>query len=284
MTDIIGQRCALLSPTRDGHGVSEWRELVGRWEYERGRPYYELEGGSDISQVRSELASIWLEVDDTEWSVWLDDDMVVSLPALEEFVSLGIESGNDLVAATYVGKKPRSGHIATLFARDDVILGAGGGYEPILGTGFGCVMVRRSVFERLMLSLPRVRYERSQTLGYPYFLGMVLPAPGDEAGVGRHAGEDFAFCHRVASVGASLVADTRFRVGHRGPYTYYWEDVDDEVKRRDRIEVHRVREVRRCGNCHWRHSSSEGPDVCGAHGGVRVELDHEACATYQPRK
>jgi hypothetical protein len=129
-----------------------------------------------------------------------------------------------------------------------------------------------------------VRYERSQTLGYPYFLGMVLPAPGDEAGVGRHAGEDFAFCHRVASVGASLVADTRFRVGHRGPYTYYWEDVDDEVKRRDRIEVHRVREVRRCGNCHWRHSSSEGPDVCGAHGGVRVELDHEACATYQPRK
>ncbi len=247
MTRTIGEYFTLLSVTRDGHGCRAWRRLVAEWEFGKRWPYLELEGASDISQARSELASRWLAEHRTPWAVWIDDDMVCQWEAFEHFLEVALEHSEqlDVLAATYPGKKAGGGHIATLFANDQVALGRAGNLEPIQGTGFGLVATKRDVFKRLEPTLPLVRYERSDTLGRPYFLGAVLPAPGDYEGAARHSGEDFAFCFRALQVGARLFADTRFRLGHRGPYTYFWEDIDAKVERVESIAMNRIRKGER---------------------------------------
>jgi len=240
MVDAIQDRFTLIALT-NGRGCSPWRQLTGRWQHEKRRPYFELEGLSDVSQARSAAASWWLANHHTDWSLWVDDDSVVPIEAVDKFCAVAIEHTEmlDLLCAVYVPKRPAAGSVCVLFKEDNVVLGLGGGLEPIAGCGFGLVAIKREVFERIALDLPRVRYEQTGCLGWPFFLGMVADSPGDPDGAKRHAGEDFAFCYRAARAGCRMFADTRLRLGHWGGYTYHWEDAGTAVERVDRIDLGR---------------------------------------------
>jgi len=238
--DTLGDQFTLVTLT-NGRSSSSWRHTAGAWKYDRRRSYFELEGISDVTQARSAAASVWLAQFDTPWSLWLDDDMVVPIEAVDAFCQNALASDlePDLVAACYVPKRPNSGTVCTLFQEDHTVLGMGGGYVPITGTGFGLVAIRRSLFERVALGLERVRYRQVGVLGWPFFASMIVDSPADPDGAKIHAGEDFAFCYRALAAGGRLFCDTRLRVGHRGAYTYYWEDAGAELERVDRIDLGR---------------------------------------------
>lgn len=239
--DAPADRFTLITLT-NGRSCASWRELVARWQFQRGRPYFELAGLSDVSQARSAAASWWLEHHTTSWCLWVDDDSVVPLEAVERFCAVAIEheADVDLLCACYVPKRPKAGTVCVLFADEQNTLGVGGGLAPVLGCGFGCVAIKRAIFERIALTLPRVRYEQAGVRGWPFFLGMITSATQDPDGDLRHAGEDFAFCARASAAGARMFCDTRLRVGHRGEYTYHWEDAGTELERVDRIDLGRI--------------------------------------------
>ena len=226
-----------------GRGSQSWRTLTARWQFERARPYFELSGLSDVSQARSAAASWWMHHHDTPWCVWLDDDMVVPLEALERFLTEALDHADslDLLCGVYAPKRPAAGSVCVLFTEDQNVLGLGGGIVPVSGCGFGCVTIKREVFERIALDLPPVRYEQVGVVGRPYFMGMITSAPEDPDGALRHAGEDFAFCARALKAGARLFCDTRLRLGHHGGYTYNWEDAGTRVELVDRIDLGRKR-------------------------------------------
>lgn len=233
----------LLVLSRTG-GVLEFQRLVARWAFADGLTYRELYRESDVSQGRSALASKWLATTSPhfvggEWSLWIDDDQVIEYEELIRFVENACETDADLVSAVYVGKHVAGGTLTLRWddAVESVEWGKNGGYYPIVGCGFGCVMVRRSAFERIADSLPLVRYPQTDCVGRPYFIGMVCAQAQDPEGPAIHLGEDYAFCQRARHAGAKLVADTRPRVWHRGSYRYGVEDADSALPRFASLEI-----------------------------------------------
>jgi hypothetical protein len=230
--------------SRNG-GVREWRKTVDTVRHVWGVRTFELTGESDIAQARSALASRWLSETTTgvggEWSLWLDDDIVVAHGDLSDFIYRSIDSSRDIVAGLYAGKSPASGLVTSRFLSSPVHVGKIGGLVDIAACGFGCVLVRRTAFERVAQSMPLVRYSRSEwgdVYGRPYFLGMVVRDQEDPDGPGIHLGEDFAFCYRARAAGCRIAADTQLRVGHQGEYIYYLEDVNWTVKREESLSLH----------------------------------------------
>ncbi|OFW65952.1 MAG: hypothetical protein A2Y74_05310 [Actinobacteria bacterium RBG_13_63_9] len=189
-----------------------------------------------MSQGRGALASQWLSTHRTDWSLWLDDDIEIEWGALREFVLDAMASDHSYVCAQYVAKAPRSGVLTARLEGSAGMLGAGG-YHRIVGSGFGCVMVRRSVFERMDHMLPLVRWARTDCVGRPYFLGIVVPTKEDPEGPRIQLGEDYAFGFRARAIGVELYCDTRVRVWHHGDYRYGLEDADSSVKRFGSIHV-----------------------------------------------
>jgi hypothetical protein len=210
-----------------------------------GVPLFELVGESDIAQARSALASRWLAMTNGlgigEWSLWLDDDVAVDPEDLTVFANRAVESDFDIVAGLYAGKSPASGLVTSRFMSSPVVVGEQGGLIDIAACGFGCVMVRRRVFETLGPALPLVKYARKgwgEVIGRPYFLGMVVRDQEDPDGPGIHLGEDFAFCYRARKAGFGVVADTRLRVGHVGRYVYHLEDVGNAIEHEKSMVLH----------------------------------------------
>lgn len=241
---MLADKVSVCCVTRDG-GVREWRQVINALHFTARLKTFWLEGESDISQARSALASRWLSEtlgrSGGEWSLWLDDDIVVDYCRLLEFVDRAVASRWDMVAGVYAGKRKDSGLVATRFMSSPVLVGDKGGFVSIAACGFGCVLVRRTVFERVAKMLPCVRYHRREwgdVLGRPYFAGCVVRDQEDVDGPMIHLGEDFSFCHRARSQGCDLAADTRLRVGHRGSYVYHVEDVQCEVATRSTVVLH----------------------------------------------
>jgi hypothetical protein len=192
---------------------------------------------SDVSQGRGELASLWLRDSRTEWSLWIDDDIEIPWHTLCAFIERAMSTTYDLICCQYVGKQPGSGLLTARFAENPVIMGHGGGYAEVLGCGFGCVLARHTLFDRISEHLPLVRWDRSGAIGRPYFLGMVIVDANDPEGPRVQIGEDYAFCYRARAVGGKLACDTTVRVWHHGDYGYGWEDADATLERYASIRV-----------------------------------------------
>lgn len=248
--ETLRQNVTLLSPTRGAYQSQAYQELVARWRYEVHASSYIVRGASDISQVRSELASAWMAYEESKWSLWLDDDVVLSWSDLLNFVNntLEYEDNYDLMAGIYAAKRAKSGVICAQFSESEVLLkdanardplvwsrivqGAGEdifSWKPIEWCGFGCVLMKRSLLKKLSDRLPVVQYDRYECVGRPYFMGMVVPARNRPVSV--HVGEDVGFCLRARAAGGRLAGCTSLRLGHEGLYEYGWEDVDSRLPR-----------------------------------------------------
>jgi hypothetical protein len=264
----IGDSVSFLAVTR-GIGCPAWQRTVARWRDGEHWTYVELAGFSDISQARSALASEWLAHWGTHWALWLDDDIEIAWDDLILFVQRAIESPYEMICANYAGKTPGGGLLTTRFKdTTGVVLGDGGGYYPVLGCGFGCVMVRASAFHTIAAHLPLVRWERPACIGRPYFLGMIIQDQNDPDGPRVQLGEDYSFCQRARACRTEIVCDTRTRLWHHGDYRYGVEDADAMLQRFERLEVSAMKRCESSNAYPSELAEDLGRIIAGAKGNV----------------
>ena len=128
----------------------------------------------------------------------------------------------------YAKKSRREFACTFLPGTKQVLFGPTGGLVEILYCGFGFVLTRRPVYERMQkqLGLP-VCNQRFGSLLVPYFAPMAIP---DGAG-SWYLGEDYAFCERARQCGFRIMADLTIRLWHVGSYRFSWEDAGNDKER-----------------------------------------------------
>ena len=196
----------------------------------RGHPVWKLRGISQVDRARSQLATDALARGFTEL-LWVDSDVVFHPDDVDRLRA----HDQPFVCGLYPKKGPREFAAAFLPGTTSLTFGAGGGLVPVAACGFGFVLTRREVFDRVRdgLGLPTTNRRSGRPL-VPYFAPL-LAGDGDDA---VYLGEDYSFCERARRVGFEVLADTAVRLGHVGEYTYYWEDAGRDRPRYDPYTFH----------------------------------------------
>ncbi len=214
-------RCVVLVPV--GHHIERDCELALRELERRGYPVWRVYGYSAIDQARNQLATNALAQGFDEL-MWIDADVafhpddVDRLRAHQQPLVCGIypKKGRRAFACNFVAGTPQ------------VKFGKHGELIELSRAGFGFVLVRREVLDRIREyeQLPVCNEVFGETL-IPYFQPLIVP---DEVGH-SYLAEDFAFCERAQRAGFQVLADTRIRLWHIGSYRYGWEDAGRDVER-----------------------------------------------------
>src|SRR5262249_32679638 len=110
-----------------------------------------------------------------------------------------------------------------------VMFGQGGGVYPLKYAATGFLRVKAEVLRRMIaeLRLPLCNSFWGRGM-WPFFMPLYVPHVGDKL---HYLGEDWAFCHRLAQIGVTPLADTTIRLWHWGRYGYSWEDAGSDVNR-----------------------------------------------------
>lgn len=178
------------------------------------------DGRSTIAAKRNHAASLLLAQPPAfEWLCMVDSDMTPPPDAVLRL--LEAPEGVGVSGALYKGRRPpfkyeaartllegwgavdplaptdRPGH-KMHFLSEDEVAGAGR-WLDVDAVGFGCVVIRRAVLERL--TPPRFVPSRRTPFDWD-------------------TGEDFNFCIRARDAGFGVVVDTHLRAGHLGLTTY----------------------------------------------------------------
>ena len=166
----------------------------------RGYLVWRVRGYSAIDAARNQMASDALAQNFQEL-MWIDSDVVFDPNDVEKLRSYGLP----IVCGLYAKKSRREFACAFLPGTQQVQFGLSGGLLEILYCGFGFILTRREVYERMQqqLQLP-VCNHRFGTILVPYF----APAVREDAEGTWCLGEDYAFCERVRQSGVRILADT----------------------------------------------------------------------------
>lgn len=189
---------------------------------------------ADVAMARNFFANTLIRSQDFTHLLFIDSDMLITKPALTRLIDwqaamAGLiypERQIDLAAyrnAVLDGHDHQNAEaIAMRFVvkfLDDQIQ-VRDGFCKVEGIGFGCVLVARTLLERLiadgiaeeLVSNHLTRQGLSGTL-YDFF----GPIDGPH---GERLSEDFSFCARVRKAGQDVWALVDAEVGHAGRYTY----------------------------------------------------------------
>jgi hypothetical protein len=226
----VGQQFILITMTR-GHGCDAWENLCGEWAYGHRWLLMKIRSCSEITQGRSEAMSEWLTQTGKPWAIWLDDDMQISWSDLMAFCLTALDQAEhlDTLSGVATTKAKASGKICVEPVADELAFGEAGDVVAVKRHGFALLCVKRALCQRIAQQLPVVRYTNGRP-GWPFCASLILKQPDDPECPARHLSEDHSFCVRALAVGGRLFADTRFRLGHEGPYVYYPEDALSEVE------------------------------------------------------
>lgn len=165
-----------------------------QWLRNRGFDYdIDIEGGTLVYLAREKLAARAAQSTYTH-VLWLDADMVFPPGILEKLLL----EDRDFVAAPYCARRPPYrpavfSCLAPIRWADDTEAGV---YE-IMGCGFGCVLMRVEVLQRV--------FRRAGTCFTPV----------------KEFGEDLAFCSRCFDAGIRMFANGDAQVGHIAQMAVY---------------------------------------------------------------
>ena len=176
--------------------------------------------GYNIDQIRNLIAD-WV-VKGYDYLLSVDSDIVLPRDTLRRFLSHDV----DMVSGLYIQRKPGQ-HVLEIYENND----RGGvsnipygkikdrGLVPIGGCGFGCVLVKKSVF---------------QAIPYPHF---VYHSALDHANT---ISEDVDFCAKVLKKGFKIYADTAIKCRHIGQGEF---TIDDKIPATDNNITDRLRDL-----------------------------------------
>jgi hypothetical protein len=190
--------------------------------------------GADIVMARNYLANRALQNPDCGWVLWLDSDMAV--PAIV-FTRM-LELGQAFVGGVYTERSLDIERYAQLrmqgfpevqaramSANFNVRVAPGpmtirNGFCAVKGLGFGCVLMRRELLERLAKSdqTRTVPSGKLKNLGLPdTMVDFFSELPRDNGG---YLSEDYSFCERVSAIGETVWALADVPIGHVGRFEY----------------------------------------------------------------
>jgi hypothetical protein len=185
-------------------------------------------GDAMIYHARNKLAKRFLD-SDSEWCVWIDDDIIPpigrenwfrwvgNLPREDfsdtlcgqHFISRLLQHGKTIVGATYFGRQATGTVTSSAAMNPSQNPVARSGYNqllPVEWVGTGCMIVHRKVFEDIQNKFP----ELAPTTHRPWW-DFFVPMSGEGS-----AGEDVAFCKRAAAAGHQVYLDAGLQCLHVG--------------------------------------------------------------------
>lgn len=250
-----GKRLMLLLPQYKSTNPATLFSLLGLWEPAKMRATMHY-GDAFIAHTRNKLAQDFL-ASDCEWSLWVDDDMVLPIGNARWFnevtnlnlpremagrhtITRLLESGRKLIGGLYYG---RHGKGKPMFAEgaNNPALAARlrkdlpQTVQPTQWVGTGCLLVHRDVYTTIQKSCPYLAPKRSD-LPWEFF----SPAPDELlrllasdsatpttddlkrtlAGYRAGTGEDVSFCRRALAAGIQPHVDLGLVCGHLGGAVY----------------------------------------------------------------
>lgn len=163
--------------------------------------------GANIVNARNEIVDAFLEHHDADWLWFVDTDMTFEPDVLDRMVKAAHPEKRPILGAlcfawlngneaspTIYGFSPDNKVVRYFdYPRDQCI--------QVGATGTGCVLIHRSVLEKLRELHPKPwPYFAESTLGH-------LPV-----------GEDITFCIRAGQAGFPVFVDTSIKIGHEKPF------------------------------------------------------------------
>ncbi|MEZ4321621.1 MAG: hypothetical protein R3F61_29375 [Myxococcota bacterium] len=190
--------------------------------------------GADIIMARNYLANMALLNPAVGWVLWIDSDMAIPMRVFERLLAFnrpmvgGVYSERSLDLEKYVGFRnegypdDQARGMSTNF---NVRVTSGtmtvqNGFCAVDGLGFGCVLTRRDLLERLVQSgiareVPSgklVKMGLQETMRD--FFGEIRRDDGS------YLSEDYSFCQRVRDLGETVWGLADERLGHVGNFEY----------------------------------------------------------------
>jgi hypothetical protein len=173
--------------------------------------YLRWTGGPLITKARTEVVKHFLHRTDADWLLMIDSDMVFDPDTIYRLWSNARPVERPIVAGHCYAMMAERGPVPTMWleAGPD----APGPFIPFEGypkdalvpvgaTGAACLMIHRSVFEKLQAEHPE---------GYPY------PWFEEARWNNLPVGEDLTFCIRARKAGFPIFVDTGLDIGHVKP-------------------------------------------------------------------
>lgn len=166
--------------------------------------------GANVSYGRNWVAATFLDESAGEWLLTLDADMVFEPDLLDRLLEVADPAERPVVAALYFGRDEDGVPFPQMYGLLESPDRPGDtisvrfedypkGLIEVAGTGAGCMVIHRSVLERM------------RAAGHD----PVFPWYQETTEVnGRYTSEDITFCHRVRQLGHPVYVDTRIVCGH----------------------------------------------------------------------
>lgn len=190
--------------------------------------------GADIVMARNYLANEALRRPEVGWVLWLDSDMAISYDVFARMLRanlplLGaIYSERSLDLERYVELRNQglpTDQCRALATNFNVRLQPGkftitGGVASVLGFGFGCVLTRRDLLQRMGQTgvAKTVSSGKLSKLGFGDtmfdFFGEIRRPDG------TYLSEDYSFCQRVLDMGEEVRGLADVQLGHIGSFEY----------------------------------------------------------------
>ena len=210
--------------------VTAWTLVAMALDFGKEKIRFDMEiGDAMIYHARNRLAMKFLDTG-ANWLLFLDDDMIppIGRPGfLKEMARLPdtypadamavhvihrlVGHKQELVGATYFARHPNGRAINSLWQDENYLSRALGFQDTILPcdwVGTGCMLLHRSVFEKIMARFPELK-PGAEGMPWNFFQPMTD---------GR--GEDIAFCARARECGVQPFVDCRLHAIHVGYGTY----------------------------------------------------------------
>jgi hypothetical protein len=222
MLDPAKIHLAIGTPCFDGYTheyVSSMLPLVGAFARDGVALSWILHPRCPLVHVsRNLISAIFLSRPELTHLLWIDADIGFTT----EGVCRLIKSGHELVGGDCplktLKRNPRAWNVK---AASGAQVSDGGFIEAeVVGTGF--LMLRRSVFEKMIAAHPELKrvadptfpdYQKVQPHYYGFFDMIVEPN-------GRQLGEDVSFCKRWRDIGGKIYCDRQSELTHTGTHVF----------------------------------------------------------------
>lgn len=176
-----------------------------------------------IDVARSIIATDLLNEKEFEALLFLDDDIIFNPKDMVK-LSQHIKDGKSVVGAAYATRSDKPRLACRLFDGQTVEFSSGSKPVKIKYLAGGCVMVHRTVFEKLREKLTYCNF--SEVAFWPFFMPFVkYERSGIFKRTANYMTEDYAFMDRCLDSGIDVWLDPSIRLEHVGEKMNKLEDI-----------------------------------------------------------